>query len=406
MNLSEAKQILNRNGYYLFEAKIPSKIKLKDTIDTHKATFRDEFGTYEDDETYRHSKGEGYITDKEGNVYNLKVTNMQTDQGRISGAGREFDVVIYYKDDVIHLHSYSGIFGGLNGGGKILSDLEDGYYLEDYLARNKTNIYSSKIENIIKELIAKGDANAKSFKELNTEKSKAKADKLLQDYEIKSDAYRVNVKIENGQFVNVDNINSKYLDKINKKYLNYLNGLSIEFHLFPWKSYKSNIDYKFARNKNTNDWVIIGKKTNKNGVTTTKLYNIDDIEGFNEYIDVFYFDKTELKKYIKHVSYTTYTDDYYKRNYIKFKDFIELLNKLPDTLDELKKSNRQQATYNPNRYDAENKMKAWHDGTRKQNLKLASNDKLKYYYKICNELGYDKEMEQIEAELNSRNTVV
>ena len=49
------------------------------------------------------------------------------------------------------------------------------------------------------------------------------------------------------------------------------------------------------------------------------------------------------------------------------------------------------------------KMKAWHEGTRKQNLSNCSDAKLKMNYKVCKELGYEKEMEQIEDEANKRN---
>lgn len=52
---------------------------------------------------------------------------------------------------------------------------------------------------------------------------------------------------------------------------------------------------------------------------------------------------------------------------------------------------------------AYDKMKAWHEGTRKQNLKNCSDEKLKMNYDICKELGYDAECRQIEAEAKTRN---
>jgi hypothetical protein len=51
---------------------------------------------------------------------------------------------------------------------------------------------------------------------------------------------------------------------------------------------------------------------------------------------------------------------------------------------------------------AYDKMKAWHEGTRKQNLSNCSDAKLKMNYKVCKELGYEKEMSQIEAEAKKR----
>lgn len=48
------------------------------------------------------------------------------------------------------------------------------------------------------------------------------------------------------------------------------------------------------------------------------------------------------------------------------------------------------------------KMDAWHNGTRKQNLKTCSDDKLKAYYKICIDSGYDEEAEKLRSEADSR----
>lgn len=55
---------------------------------------------------------------------------------------------------------------------------------------------------------------------------------------------------------------------------------------------------------------------------------------------------------------------------------------------------------------AYDKMKAWHEGTRKQNLSNCSDAKLKMNYKVCKELGYEKEMREIETEANKRDIVL
>ena len=55
---------------------------------------------------------------------------------------------------------------------------------------------------------------------------------------------------------------------------------------------------------------------------------------------------------------------------------------------------------------AYDKMKAWHEGTRKQNLANCSDAKLKMNYKVCKELGYDAEMKKIEDEAKKRNIVL
>lgn len=49
------------------------------------------------------------------------------------------------------------------------------------------------------------------------------------------------------------------------------------------------------------------------------------------------------------------------------------------------------------------KMDAWHNGTRKQNVKSCSDDKLKAYYKICVDSGYDEEAEKLRSEADSRS---
>lgn len=53
--------------------------------------------------------------------------------------------------------------------------------------------------------------------------------------------------------------------------------------------------------------------------------------------------------------------------------------------------------------EAYEKMKAWHEGRRRQNLSNCSDAKLKMNYKVCKELGYETEMEKIEDEAKKRN---
>lgn len=55
---------------------------------------------------------------------------------------------------------------------------------------------------------------------------------------------------------------------------------------------------------------------------------------------------------------------------------------------------------------AYDKMKSWHEGTRKQNLSNCSDAKLKMNYKVCKELGYEKEMREIETEAKKRDIVL
>lgn len=52
------------------------------------------------------------------------------------------------------------------------------------------------------------------------------------------------------------------------------------------------------------------------------------------------------------------------------------------------------------------KMKAWHEGTRRQNLSNCSDAKLKMNYKVCKELKYDKEMDLLKKEAAKRGVIL
>lgn len=54
----------------------------------------------------------------------------------------------------------------------------------------------------------------------------------------------------------------------------------------------------------------------------------------------------------------------------------------------------------------EEKMDRWHNGTRRENIKACSEDKLKEYRKICKAKGYDAEVRIINAELKARKSAI
>lgn len=54
---------------------------------------------------------------------------------------------------------------------------------------------------------------------------------------------------------------------------------------------------------------------------------------------------------------------------------------------------------------SEEKMDRWHNGSRKENIKACSDEKLKEYRKICRAKGYAEEVKQINAELRARKSV-
>lgn len=67
------------------------------------------------------------------------------------------------------------------------------------------------------------------------------------------------------------------------------------------------------------------------------------------------------------------------------------------------KDTKMSAGANKAAYD---KMKAWHEGTRKQNVANCSDAKLKMNYKVCKELGFDKEMDILKKEADKRGIVL
>ena len=52
--------------------------------------------------------------------------------------------------------------------------------------------------------------------------------------------------------------------------------------------------------------------------------------------------------------------------------------------------------------EAETKMAAWHNGTRKQNVKQCSDEKLSKYLNICLQNGYTEEAKQLQQEIDMR----
>jgi hypothetical protein len=65
----------------------------------------------------------------------------------------------------------------------------------------------------------------------------------------------------------------------------------------------------------------------------------------------------------------------------------------------VKKDTKLSASTKSAAYD---KMTAWHNGTRKQNVGALSDAKLKLNYDVCVELGYDAECEILKAEATKR----
>ena len=71
----------------------------------------------------------------------------------------------------------------------------------------------------------------------------------------------------------------------------------------------------------------------------------------------------------------------------------------PEPKKERGKDTKMTSTAKKAAYD---KMKAWHEGTRKQNLSNCSDAKLKMNYNVCKELGYTNEADLIQQEATKR----
>ena len=56
--------------------------------------------------------------------------------------------------------------------------------------------------------------------------------------------------------------------------------------------------------------------------------------------------------------------------------------------------------------EGEKKMDDWHKGTRKENVKLCSDEKLKMYYGICKRKKYAAELHALKAEADRRKLVL
>lgn len=164
---------MKKYNEFLNEAvKRPSGLKqLKDNSSTEKINVIDGDiydiqygGTHEEEFTYYKRDGNGYIYDKEGHAYDVITYSGSSDSGRIAGGTMNWSCtikrVLNGKD--AYFSGYHGLFSRPSSetASQIVSDIADGMYLEDYMAKHKNDLSSRET---FSEIIAKGDANAKTF---------------------------------------------------------------------------------------------------------------------------------------------------------------------------------------------------------------------------------------------------
>ena len=151
---------------------------------------------YKDKFTYYRGDGNGYIMDKDGNYYDVVTSSWSSDTGRIAGGTMNYSVVIKnVKGQDISFSGYSAIFSSPSHA-DIVSDIENGMYLEDFIAKH-WYCMRCKDKNEIEELKDKGDAKARTYK---AEKEATKEQKKREFFEryliLQKD---ISFKIENGE---------------------------------------------------------------------------------------------------------------------------------------------------------------------------------------------------------------
>ena len=119
---------------------------------------------------------------KDGRVFDVKCYEGTSDAGRIAGGAYNISVVIFRvgpNQENIGLSGYSAVFSNPSSPtyGSLISDINDGIYLEDYLAYHKLDIdYSDRKTDWVKELIDAGDGTGS-----RTEKMKKRDAKIAKE---------------------------------------------------------------------------------------------------------------------------------------------------------------------------------------------------------------------------------
>ena len=178
--------------FYIYESKQnPSALKkLKTTEYKVKNTYRggDIYdtvsGTYEQEDTYYKGDGNGYIMNKDGKVFDVIATQWNEDCGAIAGGTLRMTVaikrVLFDGKEDITLSGYHGLFSSPSSKSfaTLISDLEDGSYLEDYLAKHIKDVvtHNEQILEEIKNIAANGDVNASTSAK---EKQYKKEEKII-----------------------------------------------------------------------------------------------------------------------------------------------------------------------------------------------------------------------------------
>lgn len=194
------------------EAKKPSNVNLK--VNARKVVNQYITGDIYDfhspmeskEDTYVDHNGNGYIMDKTGREYPVSAAISQGDAGRIAGGSTSYYVTIYFpgvvgkdgKEAFYSVKGYTAIFSkGDNTG--CVSDIQNGYYLEDYIAKYNSHDHNLPQE-LYDELVSRADANAVSYdaqKKAKADEKQAAFDKQYKDLSSKG----IECEIKNGEVI-------------------------------------------------------------------------------------------------------------------------------------------------------------------------------------------------------------
>lgn len=477
MRINEAKKPSNAN-LKVNARKVVNQYITGDIYDFHSPMESKE-------DTYVDHIGNGYIMDKTGREYPVSASISQGDAGRIAGGSTSYSVTIYFpgvvgkdgKEAFYSVKGYTAIFSkGDNTG--CVSDIQNGYYLEDYIAKYNSHDHNLPQE-LYDELVSRADANAVSYdaqKKAKAGEKQAAFDKQYKGLSSKG----IECEIKNGEVIAK---NLQYYNDETNSYDEYAAPKNIidkavalfEINGYTFKDFegatfiaKPDKDYNLDIRFDTKTGEIIAFE--KHGSRMSKV----DFDRVSARIENIKIDKTSPfgKLIIKTVSdkagtqsafittdsiarqinkiwgrgsnwgtRTGYSDTAFslstpesemrhiranvrrhaieelKAEFAKMKNpdsftyeaLKEVINLLPkkelanSTAEKPAETTTTEFKANP---VAVQKMTAWHNGERKQNVGACSDAKLKMYYNTCKSFGFETEMNVLKAEAESRGLLL
>lgn len=482
MRINEAKKPSNAN-LKVNARKVVNQYITGDIYDFHSPMESKE-------DTYVDHIGNGYIMDKTGREYPVSASISQGDAGRIAGGSTSYSVTIYFpgvvgkdgKEAFYSVKGYTALFSkGDNTG--CVSDIQNGYYLEDYIAKYNSHDHNLPQE-LYDELVSRADANAVSYdaqKKAKAGEKQAAFDKQYKGLSSKG----IECEIKNGEVIAK---NLQYYNDETSSYDEYAAPKNIidkavalfEINGYTFKDFegatfvaKPDKDYNLDIRFDTKTGEIIAFE--KHGSRMSKV----DFDRVSAHIENIKIDKTSPfgKLIMKTVSDkagtqsafittdniarqinkiwgrgssgwgtgTGYDDTSFSLStpesemrhiranvrrhaieelkaefakmknpdsftYEALKEVIELLPKKELANEYTGAAVEKPAETTTTEFKANpvavQKMTAWHNGERKQNVGACSDAKLKMYYNTCKSLGFETEMNVLKAEAESRGLLL